>query len=97
MTDINDVEYSPLPPDEDGFEPLAVYDDQPPLAVKRYIVFAGDCYYPLGGWKDLLDSFDDKGEAIASADADLNPGYTWAQVVDLHTGKIIHGYGEGDQ
>jgi hypothetical protein len=31
--------------------------------MKRYLVFAGDDFYPSGGWKDLKDSFNSFEEA----------------------------------
>ena len=71
--------------------------------MNRYAVFAGDYYYPAGGWSDLQDIFPTKEDAIKDADRrvattpmDLG-GYTylrsendWVQVVDLEVGVIVY-------
>ena len=33
-----------------------------PAEMKRYLLFAGDNYYPCGGWNDFEGSFDTKEE-----------------------------------
>ncbi len=30
---------------------------------KRFLLFAGDTYYPQGGWRDFIKSFDTYAEA----------------------------------
>lgn len=54
--------------------------------LKRYLVFTGSNYYPVGGWDDFKGSFDNQEEAIAFA---INRKDSWWQVVDLETGKVI--------
>ncbi len=72
--------------------------------MNRYAVFAGDFYYPVGGWSDFHSSWERAEEAIGEADkliatteATLSTGYTylhsdedWVQVVDLETGSIVY-------
>lgn len=33
--------------------------------MKRYLLFAGSCYYPSGGIEDFIKDFDTKEEAIS--------------------------------
>lgn len=47
--------------------------------MRRYIVFAGDNHYPMGGWNDKLHATDDLEQALNVArgcDRD------WSHVVD---------------
>lgn len=47
-----------------------------------FALFAGDRYYPSGGWNDLIcvyDSLDDAKAAFARG------RYDWGHVVDLRT------------
>ena len=57
-------------------------------AVKRFVAFAGDDYYPCGGWGDFIGSFDTMPEAKAAADAQERAG-KWSHVVDLFTGETV--------
>lgn len=63
--------------------------------MKRFLLFAGDQYYPSGGWQDFKKSFDTVLEAVKAAagntkDTDLRSGtWDWWQVVDLETGKMV--------
>jgi len=52
----------------------------------RYLLFAGDEYYPAGGWQDYRGRFNSLNEAIKAA-AKLT--WDWWQIVNLETGKII--------
>jgi len=58
----------------------------------RYLVFAGDTYYPRGGWNDLKRSFDDLTEAEAFAINCLKNGYSWCHIVDSTSGSIVKEY-----
>ena len=51
---------------------------------KRYILFAGDQYYPGGGMEDFRGTFDTVEEARAAAGRGRSR-YDWAQVVDRET------------
>jgi hypothetical protein len=63
--------------------------------MKRFLLFAGDTYYPGGGWQDFKKSFDTVLEAVKAAagntkDTDLKDNFwDWWQVVDLQTGKMV--------
>lgn len=47
----------------------------------KYLLFAGDTYYPSGGWDDFVGAFD----SIDAAKAGVDPKCGWAQVVDMNT------------
>lgn len=70
----------------DGLKPEAV----PKM---RYAVFAGDDYYPHGGWKDFRSVHETLVEADAAADALVRAGDymspDWWQVVDLETQELL--------
>ena len=62
--------------------------------MKRFLVFAGDYYYPSGGWEDFVGSFDTLEAAKAdAARRTANEGITgaigWAQVVDSVSGEMV--------
>jgi hypothetical protein len=63
--------------------------------MKRFLLFAGDQYYPSGGWQDFKKSFDTALEAVRAAagstkEVDLKTrSWEWWQVVDLKTGKMV--------
>ena len=64
--------------------------------MKRYFLFAGDVYYPSGGWKDFKGAFDTIKDASDAAITDLEPyqkeelgRFNWYQVVDTSTWKIV--------
>lgn len=58
---------------------------------KRYLVFAGENFYPDGGWDDIRGSFDTQEEAerFAHGITGRPGGWDWGQVVDLMTGAIV--------
>lgn len=61
--------------------------------MKRYLLFAGESYYPFGGWEDFRDSFDSITEATEAAG---KLGSDWWHVVDSVTGQIVEqGESEG--
>lgn len=53
--------------------------------MKRYLTFAGDRYYPLGGWEDRRLSYDTKEEAVEA----VSGRWDWWHVVDLFTGQVV--------
>jgi hypothetical protein len=62
--------------------------------MKRYALFSGNDYYPLGGFKDFKEWGDDPRELAKIAvdrmeDDDAYHDYQWWQVVDILTGQII--------
>lgn len=56
--------------------------------MKRFLVFAGEAYYPLGGWNDFRSSFDTKEEAFAAKEV-LHSAVGWVHVVDSETQQIV--------
>jgi hypothetical protein len=54
--------------------------------MKRYMLFAGDDYYPAGGWDDFIGSFDSVEDAMASFPRDR---YDWWHIVDATIGQEV--------
>lgn len=52
--------------------------------MKRFLVFAGDTYYPVGGMDDFLKDFDSMDEALKYL---LNSDWDWAHVYDQQERK----------
>lgn len=64
--------------------------------MKRFALFAGDDYYPGGGWKDFRASFDTEQAAMdsfANTSRDgwvkLAGSFDWWHLVDLTTGERV--------
>lgn len=74
------------------------------MSGKRFIVFAGETYYPHAGWRDYqnesdtLEAAEDIGKALL---IDGSCEFDWYQVVDLDLRTIVawggktHGRGPG--
>jgi hypothetical protein len=60
--------------------------------VKRYLVFAYEAYYPVGGWSDLAGSFHDRAEALALAETLYPKSTGGVEVIDLETETDIYIY-----
>jgi hypothetical protein len=58
-----------------------------PLTRKRYALFSGEHYYPLGGFDDYGASFDSLEEAIQVAKA--LKGGCWWHIVDLNELVVV--------
>jgi len=59
--------------------------------MKRYILFAGNQYYPMPGCDDIVNSFDTIEEATDLLPVLKDYGMCdWACILDIKTGKIIH-------
>ena len=56
--------------------------------MKRYLAFAGDTYYPSGGWRDFRGDFNLAGEAYAEVGYEGDSSGWW-QIVDTKTGQIV--------
>jgi hypothetical protein len=56
--------------------------------VNRYLLFAGDRYYPLGGFKDFRGSFT-VVEAAVEYGRNETDDFDWWHVVDLLDGTIV--------
>jgi hypothetical protein len=61
----------------------------------RYALFAGDRYYPRGGWDDMRGRFGTATEAchqaarIRAALHELERDDSWWHVVDLEAGVVV--------
>ena len=56
--------------------------------MKRYLLFAGDDYYPAGGWGDFVDSFSERVEALERAAQEMK-GKDWFHIVDIYETRLI--------
>lgn len=56
-----------------------------------YLVFAGENYYPLGGWKDFKGCSEDIDKAVAIKDLAVLDTYCkdWWQIVDSDTCEVV--------
>lgn len=71
--------------------------------MRRYMVFAGSFYYPIGGMEDLVGHFDTVDEALSSlltyeSGSNVLDAYdrcecdgSWAYVYDTEEEKIVRG------
>jgi hypothetical protein len=61
---------------------------------RRYLLFAGNRYYPKGGWLDLVGEFDLLDDARASMPANITifRHKLWYQIVDTTTRAIVDAY-----
>ncbi len=57
--------------------------------MQRFLVFAGDAYYPSGGWKDFVGSYDSADRALGIAEGIARETFKWAHVFDTETQKIL--------
>lgn len=61
--------------------------------MKRYLLFAGDQYYPRGGMYDLRGDFDTLEEAVEVASRGepmiAESGYDWWHVVDSEIMDVV--------
>ncbi len=49
--------------------------------MKRFLLFTGDDFYPLGGWKDFKGDFNTESEAIHHL-IDFSNSYDWWHIID---------------
>lgn len=59
--------------------------------MKRYMLFAGWDYYPSGGMRDFVGSYDTFDEAREDA---LGMTGDWWHILDIETGDTHHNYEE---
>ena len=57
--------------------------------MKRYLVFAGEDYYPAGGWGDFIEAFASHEDAASKA-AECEERGDWSQVVDLERMEEVY-------
>ena len=60
--------------------------------MKRYLLFAGDTYYPCGGWSDLRTACDTR-EELSSAVLLLGDDFGWWHAIDTETMERVDGSG----
>lgn len=58
---------------------------------RRFWLFAGDQYYPLGGFSDFQGDFFTLEEAVTKA---ANRGWDWWHVFDSETKEVVLGGGK---
>lgn len=62
--------------------------------MKRYLLFAGDEYYPAPGWHDFKNSYEsvEQGKAAGENFISENAVYQfdWFHIVDASTGSIVY-------
>lgn len=60
--------------------------------MKRFLLFAGENYYPEGGANDLIGAFSSVGDAQAAFDEDdvAAPSGSWAHIYDTFESRITH-------
>ena len=56
--------------------------------MKRYLLFAGDDYYPRQAWHDYRGSFGELADALKEA-AKLRGNRDWFQIVDTTTERVV--------
>lgn len=62
--------------------------------MKRFLLFAGNHYYPTGGIDDFIMDYDTLGEA-KFAESNLDPyGADWSHILDTQTGLVYNPGGE---
>lgn len=54
----------------------------------NFLLFAGDAYYPKGGWNDLKGAYETLDEAQVAMLL-INEKIDWAHIVDLKTNTIV--------
>lgn len=57
--------------------------------MNQFVLFAGDNYYPGGGWQDFVDSYDTVEEAVAAGKPDEDDWGKWYHVIDITTGERV--------
>jgi hypothetical protein len=58
--------------------------------MEQYIVFAGENFYPLGGWCDYIGSYSTVEEARNAAN---NRECDWWQIVDITSKNVVEDRG----
>ena len=61
--------------------------------MKKYLLFAGSDFYPMGGWEDLIGTSDDLNKLAEKA---RERHRDWYHIVDTETGKVVDHCGSFD-
>jgi hypothetical protein len=60
--------------------------------MKRYLLFAGEEYYPNGGMNDFVNDFDKESDAVALGNRLLKEKpdwFSWIQVYDCKKRRLV--------
>lgn len=60
--------------------------------MNKYVVFAGEFFYPAGGWEDMVGVFDnieDARKLVSRNKREWRRDNKWYQIVDLKTLRIV--------
>jgi len=52
----------------------------------RYFLFAGDFYYPAGGWSDFQGDYSSEDAAVAEGQ---RGDFDWLEIVDSHLRVVV--------
>ena len=55
--------------------------------MKKYMLFGGDQYYPLGGMSDFIDSYDDTEKLLEHVRSEQ---FDWWHVLDRRTMEFVN-------
>jgi len=57
----------------------------------EFLLFAGETYYPLGGWGDFRGSFSEREDALIVGRAFVagSPHHRWFHVASVKTGEEV--------
>ena len=62
--------------------------------MKRFLLFAGEVFYPSGGFEDFIGDFhslyDAKDELTEYIKAVGDPKYLWAHIYDAETMEMVY-------
>ena len=62
--------------------------------MKRFLLFAGDVYYPSGGFGDFIGYFEAREEALDKLvkwiETEGGPEYLWAHIYDTETMTMVY-------
>ena len=62
--------------------------------MKRFLLFAGDVYYPSGGFGDFIGDFqtpdDAKDKLLKWIETEGDPKYLWAHIYDTETMTMVY-------
>ena len=59
--------------------------------MKRFLLFAGDEYEPMGGWGDFVNDFSLLEDAISQSKIELKKIFNdWVHVVDTQTKEVVY-------
>ena len=53
-----------------------------------FLLFAGETYYPSGGWEDFIEAFDTLEAAEARGQKQIEGEDDWWNIINLKTGEM---------